>query len=240
MKHMRVYFLVLVCSFIFLNKAKAQHYNHFTFWSRVIVQKEISKKFQIQGEYHYRTQNDYHDATPNIFSESYFSGARLMFTYKHNTMSYSFAPFYISSNILAAKPADDLAQTRKEFRPTFFVEKKIAIKKASFNIRAGYEYRMIFKNDDFTPSGRLRTRFLLNYPIKNKSSIIFSEEPMINITPNASDNIFNQNQLYAGYNYKLSSVFDLEIGSMFSHRQRNNTTEFDEELGLNLAIRAKL
>ncbi len=237
-RNFKIYFLGVIC-YLISNNTLAQHYSHFTFWSKAALQKEFSKSFVLQAEYHYRTQNDYHDATPNIFSKSYFTGGRLTFTYRHKTMSYSFAPFYIKSSVLAAKPADDLALNRTEFRPTLFIEKKLELKKLNLFLRAGYEYRMFFKNNDFTPSERIRTRVMCHYPIKTKSNLVLFNDAMFNVSPKSTSNFFNQNQLYGGYNYKLTPHIDLETGLIFNHRQRNNTSEFDEETGLTAAIRVK-
>lgn len=210
----------------------AQHYEHFTSWNRLSLQKKLSDHWEIAGDIHWRRQSDFTTTSINPLALKLMEGIRITTTYRINSFAFSFAPFLMHSSQLYSKNVDLTKPDRYEFRPTFFTEwtKKLS-STLSLRSRLGYEYRIFKRFDDVwgDEQARLRLRLQLRYGWDKKNTIIVSEEPLCNIPPNLPANSFSQNQLYFGYSHAFSSHFSTEIGYIWNHRQRASLVEFDEE-----------
>ncbi len=226
----------LLTTFIFLIffhfVTDAQHYEHFTSWNRILVQKKLSDNWEVSADVHWRRQNDFRSSSISPFALKLMEGFRIMTTYRTKNFSFSFAPFLLHTYPLYAKSTDLDRLDRLEIRPTIFGEwsKKLS-QKWTFRSRLGYEYR-IFKRDDGSlgdEQGRARLRLQMRYAWDKKNTIFISEEPLYNFAPNVPANSFSQNQLYLAYNHAFTSHFSFETGYCWNHRQRASLVEFDEE-----------
>lgn len=222
---------VIILSII-INVCHAQHYQHFTSWNRVLVQKEINEHWQVSADYHWRRQSDFAGSHFNPFALKLMEGFRITTIYRVKEMAFSFAPFLTKSSPLYSKNSDLARPDRIEIRPAFYVEwSKDLSEKFTFRTRGGYEYR-IFKRSDGTwgdEQARTRLRLQLRYNLNEQNTIILSEEPIYNLPPNLPANSFSQNQLYLAYNHDFTPHFTTEIGYAWNHRQRPTLIEFDEE-----------
>jgi hypothetical protein len=210
----------------------AQHYEHFTSWNRIALQKKINEHWEIIGDVHWRRQSNFTSPSINPLALKLMEGVRITTTYRIKYLAFSFAPFFMHSSQLYSKNLDLTKPDRLEFRPTFFTEwTKTLSSKWSIRSRLGYEYRIFKRIDDVwgDEQARLRLRLQLRYAWDSQNTIIVSEEPLYNIPPNMPANSFNQNQLYFAYNHAFSPHFSTEIGYIWNHRQRASLIEFDEE-----------
>jgi hypothetical protein len=214
------------------NMAQAQHYEHFTLWNRVLVQKKISDHWELAADVHWRRQSDFAGSIFNPIAKPLMDGYRFTTTYRVKELAFSFAPFLSHAYPLYANEKDLSRVARWEIRPTFNVEwtKKLS-EKWTFRSRMGYEYRIFKRNDDTwgDEQGRARLRLQLRYSWDNKNTVFISEEPLYNVSPNVPANSFSQNQLYFAYNHAFTPHFSFETGYMWNHRQRASLVEFDEE-----------
>ena len=67
---------VIILSII-INVCHAQHYQHFTSWNRVLVQKEINEHWQVSADYHWRRQSDFAGSHFNPFALKLIEGFRI-------------------------------------------------------------------------------------------------------------------------------------------------------------------
>ena len=229
---MKKIFTTLFYTFLFTNLCKAQEYEHFTFWSRVALQKKLNDHWTVGGELHWRRQSDFQSKSSSPFALELTEGIKLLAIYKTKEFAFSFEPFYLNSHPLNAKEADLKRLDRLEIRPVVFAEwLKPLSKKIIFRSRLGYEYRIFKRTDGLwgDEQGRLRIRFQIRYLLDKKNIVYISEEPLYNVVPNIPANSFSQNQLYFAYNHAFTSHFSTEIGYIWNHRQRATLVEFDEE-----------
>jgi hypothetical protein len=229
---MRKIVTILIILFLIINACHAQHYEHFTSWNRILVQKKINNQCEITADVHLRRQSDFSTLNANPFALKLMEGYRITTIYRIKSIALSFAPFLLHTYPLYAKNADLNRVDRWEIRPTIFGEwsKKLS-EKWIFRSRLGYEYR-IFKRDNGTwgdNQGRIRLRLQMRYSWDKKNTVFISEEPLYNIFPNVPANSFSQNQLYFAYNHVFTPHFSFETGYMWNHRQRPSLVEFDEE-----------
>ncbi len=222
---------LIILSLIF-NVCHAQHYQHFTLWNRILVQKKINDHWEISADVHWRRQSDFNSSNVNPLALRFMEGYRITTTYRIKNFGISFAPFLIYTSPLYSKNSDLSRPDRTEIRPTIFTEwtKKLS-NKLIFRSRLGYEYRIFKRPDDVwgDEQGRVRLRLQMRYLWNKKNTVFISEEPLYNISPNVPANSFSQNQLYLAYNHTFTPYFSFEAGYCWNHRQRPTLTEFDEE-----------
>ena len=72
---------LLILTFI-LNVCHAQHYQHFTSWNRILIQKEINDHWQIIADYHWRRQSDFAGSSFNPFALKLMEGFRITTIYR--------------------------------------------------------------------------------------------------------------------------------------------------------------
>ena len=229
---MRTLITILVTFFLIVNVCNAQHYQHFTSWNRLLVQKKINDHWEITADVHWRRQSDFSSPSINPFALKLVDGYRITTIYRIKNFALSFAPFLMNSSPLYSKNSDLTRPDRLEIRPTFFGEwtKKLS-NKWTFRSRLGYEYRIFRRVDDSwgDEQGRARLRLQMHYSWNKKNTVFISEEPLYNVAPNVPANSFSQNQLYFAYNHIFTPHFSFETGYMWNHRQRSSLVEFDEE-----------
>lgn len=222
----------LIILTLLLNICQAQHYQHFSSWSRILVQKKISQHWELSADIHWRTQNSFDRSDFNPFARELMEGYRITTTYRQKEFAFSFAPFLTHSYPLYANAKDLTRPIRVEIRPSLLVEwtKKLT-EKWTFRSRLGYEYRIFERSDGIwgDEQARARLRLQLRYAWNPKNTVFISEEPLYNIPPNQPANSFSQNQLYFAYNHAFTPHFSFETGYCWNHRQRASLIEFDEE-----------
>jgi hypothetical protein len=229
MNKLLITFIIFI---LIINVSDAQHYNHFTSWSRFAIQKKINDHWEVMADVHWRRQSDFSSSNANPFALKLMEGYRITTIYRIKDFALSFAPFLTYTSPLFSKHSDLSRPDRLEIRPTFFGEwtKKLS-EKWIFRSRLGYEYRIFKRVDDVwgDEQGRARLRLQLRYSWNKKNTVFMSEEPLYNIPPNIPTNSFNQNQLYFAYNHVFTPHFSFETGYCWNHRQRPTLIEFDEE-----------
>lgn len=210
----------------------AQNYPHYTLWSRVSIQKKISKYFDVNADFLYRRQNDFSKGNYNLFDSRYVEAYRISTVYRKGNWAVSLAPIVFNTFPLYGKVDDLKRPVRLEIRPVAYLEwTKVLSPKWTFRSRFGYEYRL-FKRSDNTfgdEQARIRLRIQWRYNLNKNNIVYVSEEPLLNIPPNLPDNNFSQNQLTLMFSHAFSPHFTTEIGYMWNHRQRASLVEFDEE-----------
>ena len=229
---MKKIFVILLFTILSVNLCKAQHYEHFTFWSRVALQKKLNDHWTVGGELHWRRQSDFQSTSISPFALKMTEGFKILAIYKTKEFALSFEPFYLNSHPLNAKESDLKRLDRLEIRPTLYAEwLKPLSKKFTFRSRLGYEYRIFKRTDGLwgEEQGRARIRFQLRYLLDKKNTVYVSEESLFNVVPNVPANTFSQNQLYFAYVHAFSPHFSSEVGYIWNHRQRATLVEFDEE-----------
>jgi hypothetical protein len=229
---MKKIFTVFLLFFLTLRSSFAQHYEHFTSWNRLAINKTFNQHWEMNAELHWRRQNDFTTPSPNPLALKLQEGYRISAVYRVKEMAFSFAPIVFHSYPLYGKTTDFVRPTRWEIRPILFTEwTKILSPKWTFRSRLGYEYRMFQQTDNSwgDVQGRARLRLQMRYNLNPKNIAYVSEEPLVNVVPNVPANVFSQNQLYFAYNHTFSPHFSAEIGYMWNHRQRITLVEFDEE-----------
>jgi Protein of unknown function (DUF2490) len=222
--------ILLIC--LAYDVSFAQHYEHFTSWNRLAVNKTFNNHWEMNLEFHWRRQNDFTTPSPNPLALRLSEGYRISAVYRVKEMAFSFAPIVFHSYPLYGKTTDLVRPTRWELRPILFVEwTKILSPKWTFRSRFGYEYRLFQQTDGSwgEEQGRTRLRLQMRYNLNLKNIVYVSEEPLVNVAPNVPANVFSQNQLYFAYNHTFSPHFSAEFGYMWNHRQRASLVEFDEE-----------
>ena len=65
---MKKIFTILLFNILSVNLCKAQHYEHFTFWSRVALQKKLNDHWTVGGELHWRRQSDFQSTSISPFA----------------------------------------------------------------------------------------------------------------------------------------------------------------------------
>lgn len=225
-------FSILIILTCFINICYAQHYEHFTSWNRVAIQKKLDEHWEIMADIHWRRQNDFNSLETNPFALKLMNGLRLTTSFRSKKFALSFAPFLMNASPLYSKNSDLNRPDRIEIRPSFFGEwTKVLSQKWTFRSRLGYEYRIFKRNDGIwgDEQGRVRLRVQLRYGWNKNNTVFISEEPLYNVAPNVPVNSFSQNQLYFAYNHTFTPHFSFETGYCWNHRQRATLIEFDEE-----------
>lgn len=209
-----------------------QNYPHYTWWSRISIQKKLNEHVEIMADFLYRRQNDFSKTNYNIFDLRFTEGYRIATVYRKGNWAASFAPVVFNTFPLYGKVDDLKKSVRLEIRPVVSLEwTKIINPKWTFRSRLGYEYRL-FKRTDNTfgdEQARLRLRIQWRYNFNKNNTVFVSEEPLLNIPPNLPANNFSQNQLTLMFSHVFSPHFTTEIGYMWNHRERATLVEFDEE-----------
>lgn len=226
--------LLFIFGLIFLayHLGFTQNYSHYTWWSRISIQKKLSNHFDVNADFLHRRQNDFTKRNYNLFSSRYVEAYRITTIYRIGDWALSLAPAVFNSFPLYAKFDDLKRPLRLEIRPVAYLEWTKAINpKWTFRSRLGYEYRLFKRNDNSfgDDQARVRLRVQLRYNLNKQNILYISEEPLLNIPPNLPANNFNQNQLLFMFSHAFSSHFTTEVGFMWNHRQRASLVEFDEE-----------
>jgi hypothetical protein len=233
--------LEILLGFLLLTTAaRAQCYTHYTFWSRVQVQKRFSPRFDLVAEFQYRQQNDLHLRVQTPFDRPFARIYRLVGSYRRGPWSFQINPSYFYNYQLLGKEQDYKTPANPEWRMAVYAEWSRTWGRFNLRLRPGYEYRLQ-QRDDYAPTGRARFRVQSRLTLGQHLRGIVSEELLLNVAPNAGPVLFNQNQAYAGLDFDLYKTWlGLEVGYLNVYRQRRTRVEFDDEHALNVQVKIRL
>ena len=232
---------VCCCLFVCLPKlAHAQHYQHTTFWARLVVTKPLSKKWDFQFEYLHRSQNNFLQSMWNPFAHEALEEPRIWFNFneKHYTVLLNPITYFYSEPNLG-KEADFNVKPNHIWQAVVALEMKQNIKKWTIKERIMYEYRWI-ESLNYVPVGRIRLRGLLQYQVNEKIKLQAYNDIFFNAPPHKLEGLFDQNWFSFGISRQLNRKLTLDMAYMRNHRERSNHTEFDEENALSFALNIKL
>lgn len=220
--------------------ARAQRYPHYTIWSRVQVQKRLSNRVDLLGEYHFRQQNDLHDQIQTPLDRPLVRAFRLVGSYRAGAWTFQFNPSFFRSHQLIGKEDDFATPPNPEWRLAAYVEWARTWQRFTLRVRPGYEYRFQERND-YVPTGRARFRVQGRYALTERTRWVLGTEPLLNVGPNPSPVLFSQNQAYTGLDFDLCKTWlGLEVGYLYVFRQRRTRVEFDDEHALNVQLKFRL
>ncbi len=236
-------FKTFVCCCLFMCLPKlvhAQHYQHTTFWARLIVTKPLSKKWDFQFEYLHRSQNNPRQSIWNPFAHTALEEPRIWFNFKQKHYTVFFNPItYFYSQPSLGKESDFNIKPNQIWQAVVGLELKQDIKKWTVKERVVYEGRWL-ESLNYVPIGRLRFRGLLQYQLNNKTKLQAYNDVFFNAPPHKLKSNFDQNWSSFGFSQQLNRKVALDMAYMRNHKERSNHTEFDEENGFSLALNIKL
>jgi Protein of unknown function (DUF2490) len=216
-------FIIISCFY-----AKAQHYSHTTLWTRLSLQKK-TKTLDNRIEFDLRGQNDFHKSTINPTQKPLMKWIRINSAYTKGHFTYSFIPAIIKSYQLIGSDADFKKAPKNEFRLSFYDELSIPKTKFTTKLRLGYEFRDFYDATKPIKNGRVRFRILESYKVSDKTLLLASMEPQLNIWPNEPPNLFSSNQIYVRIQQNLTKHLKLETGYNNIFRKRASLIEYDYE-----------
>lgn len=234
---------------LFLNSSvavKAQHYSHFTVWTRAQAVLPLSSHWNVATTLHWRRQNNYHYRIGNPLYSPLATAGQLLFTHRNtaNTVWIHAAQLsYYHSNQLLGKDLDFSALPRKEIRYAGGVELNEEItKKLTLRQRLMQEFRF-FEDNRFRPVGRIRTRANARYQfmpfvsLNGVTELLFHNPPVL-----AHQKLFRFNQYWLGSSllWRLNERTSLETGYTFIKTRRVTVIEFDNQNILNLHLTVQL
>jgi hypothetical protein len=121
---------------------RAQHYEHSTFWGKIVANTPLSTKWDFQFEYVHRSQNDYHISKWNPISKESLEELRAWFYLKKGNATFQFNPLtYIYSKFLLGKESDYTARPNIEWRSTLGLELRQNASRWTFKQRVQYDFR---------------------------------------------------------------------------------------------------
>ncbi|MCY7349857.1 MAG: DUF2490 domain-containing protein [Cytophagaceae bacterium] len=226
-------------SVLCIGVAQAQRYNHATLWSRVTLNKRLNPNWSVQGEYHWRRQNNFHTSKWNLLENPFLQAGRIILSYQRKDWTFQLNPNFFYAHPLLGKEADFTNPAGREWRLAAYAEWARVRTKVTLRLRGGYEYRFLERNA-FEPTGRARFRIQGRYNVSERVRWVLSTEPLVNVGPNPAPVFFSQNQAYTGLDFDLIQPWlGAEIGYLYVLRKRQSGIEFDNEhaLGLQLKIR---
>ena len=213
-------FLFLIAQGVIAQEKKVETQN--LLWGRYLLNFRFSEKwtpfFDVEERVYASTLRQHH-FLPSI-------GAR----YKlDKNFSLTAAMMYFELTLPQDQEAD-LKELQQELRPQIAVNYKHDINEnLSFLSRLKLEWRYKKRpyEDDYNFANyRLRMRMGLSYNFKKNLTAKLLEEIHVNIGDNIVRNVFDQNRLSAGINYKLNDQFQFEAGYLYWFQQSSSGDDF--------------
>lgn len=216
----------------------AQHYCHWTLWTRLQVNHAFSEKWDVQAEYHYRRQDNFSVENRDFTNNKNLDALRLYAYYRNKNFVFGISPLmYIHSHQLLGKPSDFDVPPNREVRLATFLEDGLDAGKLKLLGRMSYELRLL-KNRADIPISRYRPRVGFRYLLAKTTTLIGYNDLALQHIPDAPS--FNFNQLYLALNHRINKQVNAEVGYFNIHRQRRNAVEFDEENVLSATLIVRL
>lgn len=224
--------------FFLLSKTVAQrHYRHNVTWGRLVLSDTVHAKLKWELYIQHRRQNT-EQTNFDVFNEPQFTS---YWAWLHYTLSpttkLSVSPFgYFKSWLLIAQPADSQKQGIKELRWSARIDQEQKLKWFTLANRYGLEYRWrdLANNGVYLPNWRIRYMLRFEKPLKigrlkNPVSLVVNDEIFIQFgrAVRTNPNIFDQNRIYAGFNYGITKNIKFSLGYIYGIQERNSGDEFD-------------
>ncbi|RRO12503.1 DUF2490 domain-containing protein [Flavobacteriaceae bacterium 14752] len=131
---------------------------------------------------------------------------------------------------LPQDPNADFTEIQQELRPQIAVNYKHKLNtKLSFlgRLKLEWRYKKPPNADSYNfTNNRLRMRMGLTYDINDKFTAKLLEEIHINIGDEIVRNVFDQNRVTAGFNYKINEKFQVESGYLYWFQQSSSGVDF--------------
>ena len=217
--------------------ASAQTYPHTSLWLRVAPLYKLSARWSILGDVHYRRQSSPLHGLAHPLDAPLLGAARLAVIYNTRHWQYFLFPVgYFYTYPMLGTAADLTRAPATEWRPTALAEWTTALtKKTMLRLRVGYEYR-IFTAPAPEQRGRFRFRALWRRATGQRTYAQLWNETLLTAPPNAPalNALFDLNRTNLAVGYSVSNTSTLEMGYQYTHRQRRNLIEFDQEHALTL------
>ena len=209
---------------------------HKAFWARLAPSYSVNNHWLLQGEFHYRTQNDLFVHRNNPFSGPLANAFRVGTTYRTGQWTFTlWVLSWFNSNPQLGKPADYTKPIVHEFRPSVLAEWTLPMAQNYWlRLRGGYDYRQY---SDSPAGGRWRFRVMLRQRLTDKLyGFLWNETLWTGFPADASNHYFEINRSNVSLGYSIQKHLTIEGGYQFSHRQRKSLVEFDEEHALVIAV----
>jgi len=227
-----LFFFFSCCSFA------QTFYHHNNFWSRVFLSDQLTKKIKAEVLLQSRWQNG-EKKSLNIFDHHQLKSYWLWLHYDLSDKTrVSVTPFcYFATKPLVVNPVDKFARPVKEYRWAVRIDNQQRLSAFTYINRYGLEYRLRDINSEgvYEPNWRARYMFRFHFPIEvswlreRSLQFITYEEVQLQFgkAVKANPNVFDQNRLYAGFNYQLFKNIRTELGYLNVIQQKRSGTEFD-------------
>jgi hypothetical protein len=235
MRYRCILFAFLLFATVEANSQSLARYHHNTFWGRVTLSDIITQKLKWEIFLQHRTQNDPEDRA-NLFKHYQLRSYWLWLHYQPSpNLRLSVTPFcYFNTISLYPQPASLADRGIKELRWAVQLEQTQHFKHFSFANRYSleYRYRDLEVVDEFAPSYRIRYRARLEKQLikgERPLSVLVFDEVMLEFGKGVANSkaIFNQNRLFAGFNYELMKNVRLNLGYIYIIQQRRSGDAVD-------------
>lgn len=232
---MRLYLSLAFC--IIASSAIAQtRSTHNLFWFRLNLSDTINSKLKWEFYIQRRTQNG-SDNKSNIFKSPQFESYWVWLHYSLNkNVKLSVSPFgYFESYILNVKPSDEDAPPIKEFRFSTRLDHETKGRYFNYTNRYNLEYRWrdLLNDNNYQPNWRVRYMARLEKPVSGilprPITFVLYDEIFIQFGKAVKNNpnVFDQNRLYAGFNYEVLKNVKTSVGYIYGFQERNSGKDFD-------------
>jgi hypothetical protein len=213
------------------------HYHHNVFWGRLTLTDTISGKIRWEVHLQNRRQN-ISSGSLDVFKAPQFVGYVPWLIYSPNaSFRIGISPLgYFKNWILIANPSELERKPVTELRFTLRLDQEQRFQRLIYTNRYTLErrWRDFADNNVFQPNWRARYQVRLEMPLKigwlpGPFSLIASDEISIQFgkAVRKNPNVFDQNRLYAGFNYSLTDNIRISMGYMYQIQQRSSGKEFD-------------
>lgn len=213
------------------------HYHHNVFWGRIVLTDTLNAKFRWEAHLQTRRQN-ISSGSLDVFKAPQFVSYWPWFIYSPNpNLRIGISPLgYFKHWALIGKASDLERKPVTELRITLRLEHEQRFQKFIYANRYTLEqrWRDMADNYVFQPNWRARYQARLEFPITGKwlhrpFSLVAWDEISIQFgkAVKKNPNVFDQNRLYAGFNYGLTDNIRISIGYMYQIQQRSSGKEFD-------------
>ncbi|WMJ72252.1 DUF2490 domain-containing protein [Cytophagaceae bacterium ABcell3] len=197
---------------------------HYQFWGTLELSQQISQRFSLDMDYHYRRQNSERNRL-NIFEMPRWQGLRLWVNfYLSDRVRIILSPFLLSNQVPTSYEEDIREQWINEYRLTARVDYFSRLGTVDIMHRYGFERRQRWdylerRWHEYRVRYMLRFRFPLKF-LSDNTKFTVQNETMINLGRFiANYNLFDQNRFYAGIEQKVADRIFITSAYLFSVEQ---------------------
>ncbi len=224
-------------------KANAQHYKHFSLWTRVQGIVNLDKNWISTNTILWRRQNNFHENSYNPTVSPLLLGVQTQFSrfnQKRNFILHAAQITLMYSDQLLGKEADFNVPQNREWRWAGGVEfVQRPSKKLTLNERFLQELRVLSSNQN-QAVGRIRGRIVGTYRFNPSMALVGVSELVMHDPPQLTNQQpqFRYHQLWlgGGFIWRLNPHVNLETSYTFINTRRNSKIEFDDTSVINLYL----